>query len=122
MALGEKEAAVRNTEAALKEKEDSLSTLLEAARAQQEEAQGFIAGKYPRFHFYLILVCCNLSLFPCSELKKAVADETVAKEATNTALMAAQDEYAELERTAVAVCQELEGEDAQSGSSVISRL
>jgi len=51
-----------------------------------------------------------------------VADETTAKEAVNTALMAAQAEYADLERTAVSVCQELEGEGAVSGSSVISRL
>jgi len=51
-----------------------------------------------------------------------VADETVAKEAVNTALMAAQAEYTNLERTAVSVCQELEGEGAVSGSSVMSRL
>jgi len=51
-----------------------------------------------------------------------VADETAAKEAVNTALMAAQAEYTDLERTAVSVCQELEGEGAMSGSSVISRL
>ena len=51
-----------------------------------------------------------------------MADETVAKEAVNTALMAAQAEYADLERTDVSVCQELEGEGAVSGSSVISRL
>ena len=56
MALGEKEAAVRNTEAALKEKEDSLSTLQEAARAQQEEAQGFITGKCSKFRCCSILV------------------------------------------------------------------
>ena len=31
-------------------------------------------------------------------------------------------EYTDLERTAVSVCQELEGEGAVSGSSVISRL
>ena len=31
-------------------------------------------------------------------------------------------EFAELEQTAVSVCQELEGEGAVSGSSVISRL
>ena len=31
--------AIRNTEAALKEKENSLSSLEEAARVQQEEAQ-----------------------------------------------------------------------------------
>src|SRR6185312_13645528 len=36
--------------------------------------------------------------------------------------MAAQVEYAELERTTVSVCQELEGDGAVSGSSVISRL
>ena len=36
--------AVRNAEAALKEKEDSLSSLEEAARVQQEEAQKNIAG------------------------------------------------------------------------------
>jgi len=51
-----------------------------------------------------------------------VADETAAKEAVNTALKAAQAEYADLERTAVSMCQELEGEGAISGSSLISRL
>jgi len=51
-----------------------------------------------------------------------VADETATKEAVNTALMAPQAEYTDLERTAVSVCQELEGEGAVSGSSVISRL
>ena len=51
-----------------------------------------------------------------------MADETAAKEAVGTALMAAQTEYTDLERTAVSVCQELEGEGAVSGSSVISRL
>ena len=51
-----------------------------------------------------------------------MADETAAKEAVNTALMVAQAEYADLERTAVSMCQELEGESAMSGSSVISRL
>ena len=51
-----------------------------------------------------------------------MADETAAKEAVGTALMAAQTEYNDLERTAMSVCQELEGEGAISGSSVISRL
>jgi len=51
-----------------------------------------------------------------------VSNETVAKEAVNTALMATQVEYTDLERTAVSVCQELEGEGAMSGGSVISRL
>jgi len=51
-----------------------------------------------------------------------VADETAAKEAVNTALMAVQAEYTDLGRTAMSVCQELEGEGAVSGSSVISRL
>ena len=51
-----------------------------------------------------------------------MANETAAKEAVSTALMATQAEYADLERTAVSVCQELEGEGAVSGSSVISRL
>ena len=51
-----------------------------------------------------------------------MADETAAKEAVNIALMAAQAEYTDLERTAVSVCQELEGEGAVSGSLVISRL
>ena len=39
-----------------------------------------------------------------------MADETAAKEAVNTALTVAHDEYAELKQTAVAVCQELEVE------------
>jgi len=51
-----------------------------------------------------------------------VAEETAAKETVNTALMAAQAEYVDQERTAVSVCLELEGEGAVSGSSVISRL
>ena len=51
-----------------------------------------------------------------------MADETASKEAVNTAHMAAQVEYAELERTAVSVCQELEGDGVVSGSSVVSRL
>ena len=48
-----------------------------------------------------------------------MADETAVKEAVNTALMAAQAEYTDLEWTAVSVCQELEREGAVSGSSVI---
>ena len=51
-----------------------------------------------------------------------MADETAAKEAVHTALTAVQMEFAELEQTAVSVCQELEGEGAVSESSVISRL
>ena len=54
----------------------------------------------------------QLILVPCSELREKVADETAMKEAANTAFTAAHDEYTELERTAVAVCQELEGDDA----------
>ena len=121
-ALEEKVVALQNTKTALKEKEDSLSTLEEATRVQQEEAQGAIAGKYLGFHCCSTLFYHNLSWFPCSELKKVVANETAAKEAVNTALMAAHDEYAELERTTVSVCQELEGAGALSGSSVASCL
>jgi len=51
-----------------------------------------------------------------------VADETAVKEAVNTALITAQAEYTDLERTTVSMCQELEGEGAMSGSSVISHL
>ena len=41
-----------------------------------------------------------------------MANETASKEAVNTGLAAAHDEYAELERTAGSVCQELEGANA----------
>ena len=51
-----------------------------------------------------------------------MADETAAKEAVITALMAARVEYAELERTGVSVCQELEGDGVVSVSSVVIRL
>ena len=51
-----------------------------------------------------------------------MADETAAKEAVHTALMAAQAEYTDLDRTVVSVCQEPEGEGVVSGSSAISRL
>jgi hypothetical protein len=36
-------------------------------------------------------------LFPRSELKKVVVDETAAKEAANTMFTVAHDEYAELD-------------------------
>ena len=51
-----------------------------------------------------------------------MANETAAKEAVNTALTAAHDEYVELKRTTVSMCQELEGAGALSGSSVASHL
>ena len=50
--------------------------------------------------------------FLCPELRQKVADESAAKEAVHTALTAAQMEFAELEQTAVSMCQELEGEGA----------
>ena len=46
--LEEKEVALQNVGTALKEKEDSLSSLEEAARVQREEAQRSIMGKYLR--------------------------------------------------------------------------
>ena len=55
--------AIRNAEAALKEKEDSLSLLEEATRVQQEEAQKNITGECSRFRCYLILVHRSLSWF-----------------------------------------------------------
>ena len=51
-----------------------------------------------------------------------MADETAAKEAVQVVLTETQAKYADLEQTAVAVCQELEGEEALSGSLVSSRL
>ena len=51
-----------------------------------------------------------------------MVDETAAKEAVSPAFMAAQAKYTDLERTAVSVCQELEGEGALSGCSVASCL
>jgi hypothetical protein len=51
-----------------------------------------------------------------------VADETTVKEALQVAFTSAKNEHEDLERTAVAVCQELEGEGASSGSSVASCL
>ena len=39
-----------------------------------------------------------------------MADKSVAKEAVHTVLTAAQMEFAELEQTAVSVCQGIEGE------------
>ena len=48
--------ALRNAEAALKEKENSLSSLEEAARVQREEAQKSIAGEYSKFRSSWILL------------------------------------------------------------------
>ncbi|XP_039806935.1 uncharacterized protein LOC120670831 [Panicum virgatum] len=55
-------------------------------------------------------------------ISRAVADETTAKEALQVAFTSMQDEHEDLETTAVAVCQELEGEGGLSGSSVASLL
>ena len=60
-ALEEKEVPVRNAKAALKEKEDSLSSLEEAARVQQEEAQKNIVGECSRFRYCRILIHHSLS-------------------------------------------------------------
>ena len=78
-------------------------------------------GKYLRIFIGLFLFVAYID-FLCSELRQRVADESAAKEAVHTALTTAQAEFAELEKTAMSVCQELEGEGAVSGSSVISRL
>ena len=61
-ALKEKEVAIRNAEAALKEK-DSLSSLEEATRVQREEARKNIAGECSRFHCCWILIYRSLSWF-----------------------------------------------------------
>ena len=119
-ALEEKEVALQNVGTALKEKEDSLSSLEEAARVQREKAQRSITGKYLRVFVGLFLFVAYVD-FLCSELRQKVADESAAKEAIHTALVALV-EFAELEQTAVSVCQGLEGEGAVSGSSVVSRL
>ena len=60
-ALEEKVVALQNAEVALKEKDDTLSSLEEAARVQWEEAQGAIAGKYLGFRCCSILFYHNLS-------------------------------------------------------------
>ena len=56
--------AIRNVEAALKEKEDSLSSLEEAARLQQEEARKNIAGECSRFSLLLDSNLSQLILVP----------------------------------------------------------
>ena len=53
--------ALRNTEAALKEKENSLSSLEEAARVQQEEVQKNIAGVCSKFRCCWILIFRSIS-------------------------------------------------------------
>ena len=63
--------ALRNAEAALKEKENSLSLLEEAARVQQEEAQKDIAGECSRFCCLLDSNSSHLILVP---LTKAEAE------------------------------------------------
>ena len=55
--------AIRNAEAALKEKEDSLSSLEGAVRDQQAEAQKNIMGECSRFRFCRILIHRSLSWF-----------------------------------------------------------
>ena len=55
-ALEEKVVAIQNVEAALKEKENSLSSLEEAARVQREEAQKSIVGMYSNFRCNWVLL------------------------------------------------------------------
>ena len=56
--------AIQNVEAALREKENSLSSLEEAARVQREEAQKSIVGKYSKFRSSWILLFSQLILIP----------------------------------------------------------
>ena len=51
-----------------------------------------------------------------------MADETATKEALQVAFTSVQKDLENLERAAVAACQELEGEGRPSGSSLASRL
>ena len=55
-ALDEKEVAIQNVEATLREKENSLSSLEEAARVHREEAQKSIVGNYSKFRSSWILL------------------------------------------------------------------
>ena len=55
--------AIQNAEAALKEKEDSLSSLEGAVRVQQAEAQKNITGECLRFRCCRILIHRSLSWF-----------------------------------------------------------
>ena len=71
-ALAKQEAAARSAEVALKEKEDSLSTLLaqaDAALTRLEEAQGDIRGERMRFLLELILVMLRLIFAPSFRAK-----------------------------------------------------
>ena len=96
-ALEGKEVALQNMGAALREKEASLSSLEEATRTQKEEAQRNIMGEYLRVFVDLFLFVAYID-FLCPELRQKVADESAAKEAVHTALMAAQMEFAELDK------------------------
>ena len=58
-ALEEKVVAIQNMEATLREKENSLSSLEEAARIQREEAQKSVVGKYSKFRSSWILLFCS---------------------------------------------------------------
>ena len=48
---------MQKAEAALREKEDSLSSLEEAARVQREEVEKGLTGECSRFH------CCWIQIF-----------------------------------------------------------
>ena len=76
-ALEEKEVALQNVGTAHNEKENSFSSLEEAARVQREEAQRSIMGKYLRIFVGLFLFVAYID-FLCSELRQRVADESTA--------------------------------------------
>ena len=61
--LQRKKATVATLTGTLKEKENSLSSLEEAARVQREEAQKNIPGGCSKFRCRWVLVFCSLSWF-----------------------------------------------------------
>jgi hypothetical protein len=88
----------------------------DAARVQRVQEKERTEGKCSRLLLSGFSIYQNLSSFPCSELKKVVADETAVKEAIQVAFTSVQEDLKDLEGAIVAVCQELEVGEALLGA------
>jgi hypothetical protein len=93
---------------------------MDVARDQLEEERRHTEGEC------LNLLKLNWStgtyLCHCSELRKAVAEETAAREALLVVSSSVPKDYEDLEEAAVAACQGLESDTGSSGSSLASCL
>lgn len=98
----------------------SLLQQVDVVREQLEEERRRTEGRCLNWLELIWSIRAYLCL--CSELRKAVAEETVARVALQVMYSSAQKDYEDLEEAVMAVCQGLKGDAGSSGSSLASHL